>query len=117
MFRALILVILVSGSCALTTAQDSQAERLVREGVEFTSAGQFAQAIRAFEEAIKLEPDSGAAYAALGRAYFKMREWRRAAAYLRRAAALNAQQKHAKNSLPVSEVAVVEPVRPTAQPA
>ncbi|HEX5885194.1 MAG TPA: polysaccharide biosynthesis/export family protein [Pyrinomonadaceae bacterium] len=117
MYRTLILVILISGSSALTTAQDSQAERLVREGVEFTGAGQFAQAIRAFEEAIKLEPDSGEAYAALGRAYFKMREWRRAAAYLRRATALNAQQKHAKNSLPVSEVAVVEPVRQTAQPA
>lgn len=117
MYRALILVILLSGSSALTTAQDSQAERLVREGVEFTGAGQFAQAIRAFEEAIKLEPDSGEAYAALGRAYFKMREWGRAAAYLRRAAALNAQQKHAKNSLPLSEVAVIEPVRPTAQPA
>lgn len=117
MYRAVILVILLSGSSALTTAQDSQAERLVREGVEFTGAGQFAQAIRSFEEAIRLEPDSGEAHAALGRAYFKMREWRRAAAYLRRAAALNAKQKQAKNTLAVSEVAVVEPVRLAAQPA
>lgn len=117
MYRAFLLVIVLSGSAALTIAQDSQAERLVHEGVELTSAGQFAQAIRSFEEAIKLEPDYADAYAALGRAYFKMREWQTAANYLRRAAALNAKQKQAKNVLAINRPRVVEPVRPTAQPA
>jgi protein involved in polysaccharide export with SLBB domain len=131
MYRAFILFILIllSGSLAQTIAQathsnslpanetNTQAERLVREGIELTGAGQFAQAIRSFEDAIKLEPDYADAYAALGRAYFKMREWQRALNYLRRAAALNAQQRQARNTLAVSEVAVVEPVRPAAQPA
>lgn len=149
----LFLLILFGGSSAETIAQitdhnsqhanetNTQAERLVHEGLELTGAGQFAQAIRAFEEAIKLEPDYADAYAALGRAYFKMREWRRAAAYLRRATALNAKQKDAKNAVqqqssvpeqfsattakpgdvkplvlePVSKP--VEPIRHTAQPA
>src|ERR1700752_521838 len=76
----------------------TEAERLFREGIEFTDAKQFAQAVRALEEAIRLNPDYAEAYAALGRAYFKMREWRRAADNLHHAAALNARLRQTKNA-------------------
>jgi protein involved in polysaccharide export with SLBB domain len=78
---------------------------LLHEGIELTDAGQLAHAIRAFEEAIKLNPAYAEAYAALGRAYFKMREWRRAADNLHRAAALNAKLREAKKSLQAQSAA------------
>lgn len=71
----------------------TEAERLLQEGIEYTQAGQLAQAVRAFQDAIRLNPDYADAYAALGRAYFKMREWRLAVDNLHRAAALNAKQR------------------------
>jgi len=110
MYKAFILLfflVLLSCSTAQTIGQvtrnetqpatGSEAERLLREGIEFTEAGQLAQAVRAFQEAIKLKPDYADAYAALGRAYFKMREWRTAVDYLHRAAALNAKLRETKN--------------------
>ena len=72
---------------------NTKVKRLVNEGIELTGVGQLAQAVRALEEAIRLDPHHAEAYAALGRAYFKMREWRRAVDYLHRAAALNQAKK------------------------
>ena len=74
------------------------AKRLLQEGVELTGAGQLPQAVSALEEAIKLDPYYADAYSALGRAYFKMREWRRAVENLRRATALNAKPRPAENA-------------------
>ena len=79
----------------LANETNAPAKRLLEEGIELTGAGQLPQAVRAFEEAIKLDPQYADAYAALGRAYFKMHEWRRAVDNLHRAAALNAKQRQA----------------------
>ena len=76
---------------------NTKVKRLVHEGIELTDAGQLPQAVLAFEEAIRLDPDYADAHAALGRAYFKMRQWRRAVDYLHRAAALNTKQRQATN--------------------
>lgn len=102
-FGLIFFVVLFSCASAQTIAQtNTEAKRLVQEGIELTDAGQLPQAVSALQEAIKLDPQYAEAYAALGRAYFKMREWRRAADYIRRATALNAQQKLARTPPPRS---------------
>ena len=118
MYKAFILLfflVLLSCSSARTIGQvtPNKAEQLLHEGIQLTGSGQFAQAVRAFEEAIKLNPEYADAYAALGRAYFKMREWRRAADNLHRAKALNAKPRRAETQ--VSKPAAVEPTGPTTE--
>lgn len=110
-FVFLFLLILLSCPTGRTIGQvrgvqpanetKTEARRLLEEGIEFTGAGQFAQAVSSLEAAIKLDPQYAEAYAALGRAYFKMREWRRAVDNLHHAAALNARQKQAKTAQPL----------------
>jgi protein involved in polysaccharide export with SLBB domain len=99
---------------------NTEATRLLQEGIDLTDAGQLPQAVRAFEEAIKLDPHYAEAYAALGRAYFKMREWRRAVDNLRRAAALNATPAVAATVVsptPSTQAAQPEPSEVKTQPA
>ena len=79
-------------------ATNTEANRLLQEAIELTNAGQLPQAVQTLEEAIKLDPHYAAAYAALGRAYFKMREWQKAVDNLHRAAALNAEQRQEKKN-------------------
>lgn len=93
-FGIIFFVVLFSWASVQTIAQtNTEAKRLVQEGIELTGAGQLPQAVTALQQAIKLDPQYADAYAALGRAYFKMREWRLAVDNIRRATALNAQQK------------------------
>ncbi len=118
MYKAFILLfflVLFSCSSAQTIGQvtPNKAEQLLHEGIQLTGSGQFAQAVRAFEEAIKLNPDYADAYAALGRAYFKMREWRRAADNLHRAKALNARPRQVVTE--VIKPAELEPGGPTTE--
>lgn len=112
MYKVFILhlFLILSSVQALGQITPTKAEQLLHDGIQLTGSGQLAQAVRAFEEAIKLNPDYADAYAALGRAYFKMREWRRAVDNLRRAAALNAKQRQPETH--VSKPAASEPVGP-----
>ena len=100
MYKAFILLfflILFCGSSRQTVGQ-VEPKQLLQEGIELTGAGEFPQAVQVLQKAIKLDPDYADAYAALGRAYFKMREWRMAVDNLHRAAALNAKQRQAVNT-------------------
>src|SRR5687767_1064707 len=117
MYKAFILLfflVLFSCSSAQTIGQvtPNKAEQLLLEGIQLTGSGEFAQAVRAFEEAIKLNPDYADAYAALGRAYFKMREWRRAVDNLHRARALNAKPRQVETQV---KPAAPEPTGPTTE--
>lgn len=110
MYRAfgfLLFVVLLSCSALETIGQvranasrpsNTEAERLLQEGLNLTGAGQLPQAVRALEEAIKLDPHYADAYSALGRAYFKMHQWQSAVENLRRAVALNAKQRQPENA-------------------
>lgn len=123
MYKASILLyFLILFSCSSVqiigqvTSANSKAAQLLQEGIELTGVGQMAQAVRAFEEAIKLDPDYAEAYAALGRAYFKMRDWRRAVDNLHRAAAL----KSAPPKVPVATptpTPTPTPIEVTQQPS
>ena len=55
-------------------------------------AGQYSQAIESFQHAVKLQPGYADAYSALGRTYFKTRQWQKSSDTLRHAAALHEQE-------------------------
>ena len=87
------------------TDTNAEAQRLLHEGIELSGAGQLPQAVRALEEAIKLDPHYADAYAALGRTYFKMRQWQRAVDNLHRAVELKAKPRQATNGFQQQSVA------------
>jgi hypothetical protein len=77
------------------TERNSVAKGLYKEGMKLAEVGQFSQAAENFQQALRLDPEYADAYAALGRAYFKMRQWQKATDNLRRAAELNKKQREA----------------------
>ncbi len=79
--------------------RNAEAKELYREGMKLTEAGEFSQAVGNLQQALRLDPEYADAYAALGRAYFKMREWEKALVNLRRAAELNTKQRAPQDAL------------------
>ncbi len=79
--------------------RNAEAKELYREGMKLTEAGQFSQAVENLQQALRLDPEYADTYAALGRAYFKMREWQKAVVNLRRAAELSAKQRPSQDAL------------------
>lgn len=70
-----------------------EARRLYIEGTTLAESGKFTVAVDHFEQAVRLDPDYADAYSALGRAYFKLQQWQKASANLRRATELHAKQR------------------------
>jgi protein involved in polysaccharide export with SLBB domain len=91
------------GSAPLVLANSvepkADAKRLYEEGMKLTDEGQYPQAVETLQQAIKLDTTFADAYAALGRTYFKMRQWQLAIDNLRRASELNAKQREAQDAL------------------
>jgi len=91
------------GSAPLVLSNSAEpkadAKRLYEEGLKLTDEGQYPQAVETFQQAIKLDSTFADAYAALGRTYFKMRQWQLAIDNLRRASDLNAKQREAQDAL------------------
>ena len=77
---------------SVTKEPNAEAKELYREGMKLTEAGQFSQAAEYLQQAVRLDQEYAEAYSALGRAYFKMREWQKAAVNLRRAVELRKHQ-------------------------
>ncbi len=76
-----------------------EAKKLYEAGLKLTEAGQLTPAIENFQQALRLDGEYAEAYAGLGRAYFKMRQWQKAIDNLNRAAELNTKQKEAQDAL------------------
>jgi protein involved in polysaccharide export with SLBB domain/tetratricopeptide (TPR) repeat protein len=76
----------------------AEAKSLFEEATKLMEAGQFSQAVESFQQALKLQPDYADACSALGRTYFKMQQWQKAAEYLRRATELNKKQREAAHA-------------------
>src|SRR5258705_8690237 len=57
---------------AASTEPNAEAKGLFAEGLKLAEAGNFSQAAETFQQALKIQPEYADAYAALGRAYFKM---------------------------------------------
>ena len=76
----------------------AEAKSLFEEATKLMEAGQFSQAVESFQQALKLQPDYADACSALGRTYFKMQQWQKAAEYLRRATELNKKHREAAHA-------------------
>jgi len=102
----LLLVFLVAVHCEPASAQTMtnvpivrpdtskteikpEAKDLYKTGLDLLEAGQYSEAADSFQRALKVAPDFADAHDALGRAYFKMREWQKAIYSFHRAASLN----------------------------
>ena len=83
----------------VTSEANAEAKQLYEDGLKLNDAGQFPQAAEKFQQAIKNDSNYADAYAALGRAYFKMRQWQNAIDNLRRAAALSSKQRDEQDAL------------------
>src|SRR5262245_18418243 len=77
----------------VSTDVKAESRALYKTGLEQLDSGQVSQAALSFEQALKLSPDYAEAYEALGRSYFKMRQWQKAIDSFRRAASLNTKAK------------------------
>ena len=86
-----------------TDSRLETARKLHERGLALMEAGQLPQAAESFQQALQLEPEFAEAYAALGRTYFKMREWQKALENLNRAASLKSKQRDSGKAAPVTQ--------------
>jgi protein involved in polysaccharide export with SLBB domain len=108
----LLLVFLVAGPCEPGSAQtmtnvpatnvpangvkteiNPEAKDLYKTGLDLFEGGEYTKAADSFQRALKVAPEFADAYDALGRAYFKMREWQKAIDSFRHAAFLNTKAR------------------------
>lgn len=93
------------------------AKKSYQQGLELMENGRLAQAAEVFRQALQFDPEYADAYAALGRTYFKLREWQKALDNLNRASSLKSKQREASESaLNKAPVAEPQPL-PKASPA
>ena len=76
-----------------------EARSLYDDGIARMEMGQVSEAVERFQKALNIDPEYVAAYSALGRAFFKLRQWDNASEMFRRALALKAK-KHENESKP-----------------
>jgi|ERR1043165_5222411 protein involved in polysaccharide export with SLBB domain len=99
LLAALSLTIHYSDRAVAQNTQPASADRiatarqLYQQGLALVEASQYSQAADSFRQAVQFDPEFANAYAALGRTYFKMRDWQKAVDNLNRTAALNSQQR------------------------
>ena len=98
-----------SKAIAQSTETNPEAKSLYEDGMQRLEMGQVSEAVERFQRAIKIDPEYGEAYAGLGRAYFKLRQWDNAVGPLRRAIALKAKAKERQDSFQKNPVRSVEP--------
>lgn len=100
MHRSLLVIaalFLISSSVVAQTNRNQldSAKRFYQQGLDLIETRQLSQAIESFRQALQIDPEYADAYAALGRTYFKMREWEKAIDNLNRAKALNKKKRDA----------------------
>lgn len=88
-----------SSGLTVPVERKTAAMKLYSDGIDLAEAGQFTQAVEHFQQAVKLDPKYAEAYSALGRAYFKLQQWQKAADNLHRASELNAKQREVQASI------------------
>lgn len=91
-----VLFLISSAAVAQTNrSQFDSAKKFYQQGLDLFEARQLSQAVDSFRQALQIDPEYAEAYAALGRTYFKMREWQKASDNLHRATALNKKKREA----------------------
>ena len=89
------------------------AKKFYQQGLDLMETRQLPQAVESFRQALAFDPEYADAYAALGRTYFKMREWQKAIDNLNRASALNKKKRDAVVT-PTIQIKAVQPVNAAA---
>ena len=82
-----------------TIQPNPEAKNLYDEGVKRVEMGEISEGVERFQRAIKLDPEYADAYSALGRAFFKLRQWENASGNLRRAIALRAAKERERQEI------------------
>ena len=85
------------------------AKSLYEDGIKRLEVGQVSEAVERFQQALKIDPEYAEAYSALGRSFFKLRQWENAVPVLRRAIALKGQQRDRQAALHNNEVRAIKP--------
>ena len=101
----LIACAAVSGATAargLVFAPQGGAEVYARDGARFALEGRLAEAARAFEQAVALDPSNGNAFYGLGNVYAEMGRWADAVNAYYKAVSLNKDDVEALNNLGVA---------------
>ena len=107
---AVLLLNISSGVVAQTNhSHFDSAKKLYQQGLDLIEARQLSQAVDSFRQALQIDPEYADAYAALGRTYFKMREWQKASDNLNHASALNRKKRDA-GITPTIQIKPVHPV-------
>lgn len=91
---------IASASVTASVAEpNAEAREFLESGMKRAELGLFSEAVEDLQQALKLQPDYSAAYSALGRVYFKLREWQKAVDNLHRAAALKTKERQRQDAL------------------
>ena len=101
----------------LSADRVANARKCYQQGLELIESGQLAQAVANLHQALRFDPEYADAYAALGRTYFKLRQWQQAVANLNRAASLKGKQREAKESALKKDPIIETRPSPKASPA
>ena len=86
-----------------STEPNPEAKSLYDDGMARLEMGQVSEAVERFQRALKIDPEYGDAYSALGRAFFKLRQWENAVGPLRRAMALKAKERERQETPKLQE--------------
>lgn len=86
-----------------------EAKRLYDDGVERMGMGQISEAVERFQKALNIDPEYVEAYSALGRAFFKLRQWDNASETFRRALALKEKKRENENKRQKNDSRGTEP--------
>lgn len=74
-------------------------QEYLNKGTDYLEKGQFGKAIEAFEEAVRLAPESSDGYFGLGMVFEKQQEWKKAIEAYQKAVSINPQDTLAKDNL------------------
>ena len=94
-------LLLLTSSCIVSGDRLGEAEEYYRSGVDLREQGRLEEAIAAYGEVVRLNPQISAAYAVYnnrGRSYMELRQYKRAIQDLDEAIRLNPQYAAAYNN-------------------
>jgi protein involved in polysaccharide export with SLBB domain/Flp pilus assembly protein TadD len=99
---SILFVCAAFGAVAGAWQDEGRASVYYRDGARFALEGRLAEAARAFEQAVALDPSNGNAYYALGNVYAESGRWAEAVNAYYKAVSLNKEDVEAYNNLGVA---------------
>ena len=100
--KKLVLLILIACAAFNVKAAQAGADTYARAGARLALEGRLAEAARAFEQAVALDPSNGNAFYGLGNVYAEMGRWADAVNAYYKAVSLNKEDVEALNNLGVA---------------